>query len=131
MSTPEDVVKLITEREIAFVDFRFTDTLGKEHHLTIPAHTVDEEKLETGVAFDGSSIAGWKGIEASDMRSEEHTSELQSLVRISYAVFCLKKKTIRPHEKKHNSQNNLSNSDSFHHHQTVITKLRTTTVDNI
>src|SRR5690606_8081224 len=67
MSTLEDVVKLIAEREVAFVDFRFTDTLGKEHHLTIPAHTVDEEKLETGVAFDGSSIAGWKGIEASDM----------------------------------------------------------------
>ncbi len=67
MSTPEDVVKLIADREVAFVDFRFTDTLGKEHHLTAPAHTVDEEKMETGVAFDGSSIAGWKGIEASDM----------------------------------------------------------------
>lgn len=67
MSTPEAIVKLIAEREVAFVDFRFTDTLGKEHHLTVPARTVDEEKLETGVAFDGSSIAGWKGIEASDM----------------------------------------------------------------
>ncbi len=67
MSTPEDVVKLIADREVTFVDFRFTDTQGKEHHLTVPAHSVDEEKLETGVAFDGSSIAGWKGIEASDM----------------------------------------------------------------
>src|SRR3546814_12490796 len=67
MPTPEEVVKLIAEREVTFVDFRFTDTLGKEHHLTVPAHTVDEEKLEVGVAFDGSSIAGWKGIEASDM----------------------------------------------------------------
>jgi len=67
MSTPEEVVKLIADREVTFVDFRFTDTLGKEHHLTVPAHTVDEEKMETGVAFDGSSIAGWKGIEASDM----------------------------------------------------------------
>src|SRR3546814_7693089 len=107
MPTPEEVVKLIAEREVTFVDFRFTDTLGKEHHLTVPAHTVDEEKLEVGVAFDGSSIAGWKGIEASDMvlipdagsarmdpfRSEEHTSELKSLMRISYADFCLKKKT--------------------------------------
>src|SRR3546814_17925294 len=78
MPTPEEVVKLIAEREVTFVDFRFTDTLGKEHHLTVPAHTVDEEKLEVGVAFDGSSIAGWKGLEASDMvlipaagRSEE------------------------------------------------------------
>src|SRR5690606_40528760 len=98
MSAPDDVVKMIADHEVAFVDFRFTDTLGKEHHLTVPAHSVDEERLETGVAFDGSSIAGWKGIEASDMvlipdagsarmdpfreeatlRSEEHTSELQS-----------------------------------------------------
>jgi len=67
MSTPEDVVKLIADREVAFVDFRFTDTLGREHHMTVPAHSVDEEKLEAGQAFDGSSIAGWKGIEASDM----------------------------------------------------------------
>ncbi|HUG56864.1 MAG TPA: glutamine synthetase beta-grasp domain-containing protein, partial [Candidimonas sp.] len=67
MSTPQDVVKLIADREVAFVDFRFTDTLGKEHHLTVPGHAVDEERMETGVAFDGSSIAGWKGIEASDM----------------------------------------------------------------
>jgi glutamine synthetase len=55
------------EKEVAFVDFRFTDTLGREHHMTVPASAVDEEKLESGQAFDGSSIAGWKGIEASDM----------------------------------------------------------------
>src|SRR5690606_23954863 len=67
MSTPEDLVKLIAEREVAFVDFRFTDTLGKEHHLTVPSKRVDEEMLEAGLPFDGSSIAGWKGIEASDM----------------------------------------------------------------
>ena len=67
MSAPEDVIQMIADSEVAFVDFRFTDTLGKEHHLTVPAHTVDEEKLENGVMFDGSSIAGWKGIEASDM----------------------------------------------------------------
>ncbi|HEY9461206.1 MAG TPA: type I glutamate--ammonia ligase [Paralcaligenes sp.] len=67
MSSPEDVVKLIAEREVAFVDFRFTDTLGREHHMTVPGHTVDEEKLESGQAFDGSSLPGWKGIEASDM----------------------------------------------------------------
>jgi glutamine synthetase len=67
MSTPEDIVKLIAEREVAFVDFRFTDTLGREHHMTVPGHTVDEDKLEAGQAFDGSSIPGWKAIEASDM----------------------------------------------------------------
>src|SRR5690606_7879860 len=67
MSTAEEIVKLIAEGEVAFVDFSFTDTLGREHQMTVPGHTVDEEKLESAQAFDGSSIAGWKGIEASDM----------------------------------------------------------------
>ncbi|MFW8564720.1 type I glutamate--ammonia ligase [Orrella sp. 11846] len=61
------VLKQIAEHNVKFVDFRFTDTLGKEHHLTVPAHTVDEDSLESGQPFDGSSLAGWKGIEASDM----------------------------------------------------------------
>jgi len=67
MSTVEDVIKLIAEREVAFVNFRFTDTLGREHHTTVPAHQLNEEKFEGGHAFDGSSLPGWKGIEASDM----------------------------------------------------------------
>ncbi|MGO1767934.1 MAG: glutamine synthetase beta-grasp domain-containing protein, partial [Advenella sp.] len=67
MTTPQDVLKLIGDREVTFVDFRFTDTVGKEHHVTIPSKLLDEDKFESGQAFDGSSIAGWKGIEASDM----------------------------------------------------------------
>ncbi|CAM5201318.1 Glutamine synthetase OS=Castellaniella defragrans OX=75697 GN=HNR28_002839 PE=3 SV=1 [Castellaniella defragrans] len=67
MSTPENVVQMIHEREVAFVDCRFTDTLGREHHLTVPASQMDEDRMESGVAFDGSSLPGWKGIEASDM----------------------------------------------------------------
>jgi len=67
MPTIEDVIHRIAEHKVAFVDFRFTDTLGREHHSTVPAHIVDEDKLETGHAFDGSSLPGWKGIEASDM----------------------------------------------------------------
>ncbi len=67
MATPKDVLKLIADNEVKFVDYRFTDTHGKEQHVTVPAHTVDEDRFETGHAFDGSSIAGWKGIEASDM----------------------------------------------------------------
>src|SRR5574343_834833 len=65
-----DVVKLITENDVKFVDLRFTDTMGKEQHVTIPAHVLLEdadEWFERGHAFDGSSIAGWKGIQASDM----------------------------------------------------------------
>lgn len=68
MSTSSaDVLKLIQDKEVKFVDFRFTDTRGKEQHVTVPAHTVDADVLEEGKMFDGSSIAGWKGIQESDM----------------------------------------------------------------
>ena len=50
-----------------FVDLRFTDTKGKEQHVTVPSHVVDEDMLEAGKMFDGSSISGWKGINESDM----------------------------------------------------------------
>ena len=62
-----DVLKMIQDNEVKFVDLRFTDTRGKEHHLTVPAHAFNVDKFEDGFAFDGSSIAGWKGIQASDM----------------------------------------------------------------
>lgn len=58
---------LIKEYNAQWVDLRFTDTLGKEHHVTFPSETLDEEAFEEGKMFDGSSIHGWKGIEASDM----------------------------------------------------------------
>src|SRR5580765_4148732 len=65
--TVADVMKLVKENEIKFVDFRFTDTRGKEQHVTVPVSHFDEDKFSSGHAFDGSSVAGWKGIEASDM----------------------------------------------------------------
>ncbi|MBS0342923.1 MAG: type I glutamate--ammonia ligase [Proteobacteria bacterium] len=65
--TVADVLKLVKENEVKFVDFRFTDTRGKEQHVTVPVSHFDEDKFSAGHAFDGSSIAGWKGIEASDM----------------------------------------------------------------
>ncbi|MDN5802805.1 MAG: type I glutamate--ammonia ligase [Psychrobacter sp.] len=61
------LLDLIESSNAKWVDFRFTDTRGKEHHMSFPAHSVDEEVMEDGKMFDGSSIAGWKGIEASDM----------------------------------------------------------------
>ncbi len=64
---PKEVLALMKENEVKFVDFRFTDTKGKEQHVTVPAHTVDEDLFEDGKMFDGSSIAGWKGINESDM----------------------------------------------------------------
>jgi len=58
---------MIQDNEVKFVDLRFTDTRGKEQHVSIPARLVDAEWFEAGHPFDGSSIAGWKGIQASDM----------------------------------------------------------------
>ena len=65
--TPAEVLALLKEREVTFIDFRFTDTKGKEQHVTVPAHTADEDMFEEGKMFDGSSISGWKGINESDM----------------------------------------------------------------
>ncbi len=65
--TVADVMKMVKDNEIKFVDFRFTDTRGKEQHVSVPVSHFDEDKFSAGHAFDGSSIAGWKGIEASDM----------------------------------------------------------------
>jgi glutamine synthetase len=62
-----DVMVLLKEKEAKFVDLRFTDTRGKEQHVTVPAHTIDDSFFEEGKMFDGSSIAGWKGINESDM----------------------------------------------------------------
>jgi glutamine synthetase len=62
-----NVIKMIKEGEVKFVDLRFTDTRGKEQHVSIPARIVTEDWFEDGHPFDGSSIAGWTGIQASDM----------------------------------------------------------------
>ncbi len=62
-----DVMKMLKDNDVKFVDFRFTDSRGKEQHVSVPAHTVDEDLFEDGKMFDGSSIAGWKGINESDM----------------------------------------------------------------
>ncbi len=66
--TVADVMQMVKDNEVKFVDFRFTDTRGKEQHVTVPISAFDEDKFTSGHAFDGSSIAGWKGIEASDMQ---------------------------------------------------------------
>jgi L-glutamine synthetase (EC 6.3.1.2) len=63
----KDVLKMMEEKGIRYVDFRFCDTRGKEQHVTVPSHTVDESVFTDGKMFDGSSIAGWKGINESDM----------------------------------------------------------------
>ena len=61
------VLKLIKDEDIKFVDFRFTDPRGKMQHVTFDESLVDEDAFADGVMFDGSSIAGWKAINESDM----------------------------------------------------------------
>ena len=67
MST-EALLKMIKDEDVAYVDIRFTDPRGKLQHVTVMSDQVDEDFLDEGFMFDGSSIAGWKSIEASDMK---------------------------------------------------------------
>jgi len=67
MADVREVLDLIEEKEVKYVDFRFTDPRGKWHHLAHHVRTVDEDLLTDGIMFDGSSIAGWKAINESDM----------------------------------------------------------------
>jgi len=63
----QDVLKTIKEEDIKYVDFRFTDPRGKWQHVTFDVSMVDEDMFADGTMFDGSSIAGWKAINESDM----------------------------------------------------------------
>ena len=67
MKNASDVLKYIKDKDAKFVDLRFTDTKGKMQHVTADVTCIDDEVFKDGYAFDGSSIAGWKSIEASDM----------------------------------------------------------------
>jgi glutamine synthetase len=65
--TAKQVFDAIKTNDVKFIDLRFTDTRGKEQHVSVPVKAFGPDKFESGHAFDGSSIAGWKGIQASDM----------------------------------------------------------------
>ncbi|MEJ2027355.1 MAG: type I glutamate--ammonia ligase, partial [Limibacillus sp.] len=67
MSDPKTILEMIKDNDVKYVDFRFTDPRGKWQHVAQHSDTVDEEMLEEGIMFDGSSIAGWKAINESDM----------------------------------------------------------------
>ena len=64
---PAEIIKFIKEYEVEFVDLRFLDFIGSWQHFTIPVEEVDKNFFENGLGFDGSSIRGWKAINASDM----------------------------------------------------------------
>ena len=63
----EKVLKTLKEKEVKYVDLRFTDTKGKWQHTAQTVNTIDESTFKDGIMFDGSSIAGWKNINESDM----------------------------------------------------------------
>ena len=67
MKTGKDVLKSIKDNDVKYVDFRFTDPRGKWQHVTFDVSIIDEDTFADGVMFDGSSIAGWKAINESDM----------------------------------------------------------------
>jgi len=67
MSDVKKVLEMIKENDVKYVDFRFTDPRGKWQHTAQHVSTVDEDLLTEGIMFDGSSIAGWKAINESDM----------------------------------------------------------------
>ena len=64
----DTMLKTISDESVEYVDIRFTDPRGKLQHVTVMADQVDADFIEEGFMFDGSSIAGWKSIEASDMK---------------------------------------------------------------
>ncbi|EPE37510.1 glutamine synthetase [Candidatus Photodesmus katoptron] len=63
----KNVLQLLKENKVKFVDLRFTDTKGKEQHISVPSHQVNLIFFEEGKMFDGSSVSGWKSINESDM----------------------------------------------------------------
>jgi glutamine synthetase len=67
MTTAKDVMKLIKDNDVKYADFRFTDPRGKWQHVTFDIGMIEEETFSEGQMFDGSSIAGWKAINESDM----------------------------------------------------------------
>ncbi len=91
MKTASDVLQLIKDKDVKFVDFRFTDSRGKMQHVTADASCIDEEVFADGYAFDGSSIAGWKSIEASDMllMADPASAHLDPFfAQTTLAIFC-------------------------------------------
>src|SRR6201984_3316479 len=68
MPTPADIYAQIKDKEVKYVDVRFTDMRGKLQHVSFDVDMVDDDFLTDGTMFDGSSIAGWKAINESDMK---------------------------------------------------------------
>jgi len=104
MKSVSDVLKALKDKDVKFVDLRFTDTKGKMQHVTADVSCADEAMFADGYAFDGSSIAGWKGIEASDMLLMPDPASAHidpSFAQTTMAVFCdvIEPSTGQPYER--------------------------------
>ena len=87
----KSVMSMIKENDVKFVDLRFTDPRGKMQHVTMDMTIVDEDMFAEGVMFDGSSIAGWKAINESDMTLMPDTDSAHIdpfFAQPTLAVFC-------------------------------------------
>ena len=104
MKSVNDVLKTLKDKDVKFVDLRFTDTKGKMQHVTADVSCVDEAMFNDGYAFDGSSIAGWKGIEASDMLLAPDPTSAHIdpfFAQTTMAIFCdvIEPSTGQPYER--------------------------------
>ncbi len=89
----QDVIK---EKDVKYIDLRFTDPRGKLQHVTVLSDQVDEDFLDEGFMFDGSSIAGWKGIEASDMKLMPDTESVYVDPFYAEKTICLHCSIVEP-----------------------------------
>ena len=83
MTTPKNVMKMIKDNDVKYVDFRFTDPRGKWQHVTFDVSMIEEETFAEGQMFDGSSIAGWKAI-----NEVRHVPDARPDVGVHRSVFC-------------------------------------------
>ena len=100
LKNSEDIIKHVKDNEIPFVDLRFTDPRGKWQHLTMCSDFVDLDAFSDGIMFDGSSIAGWKAINESDMSlvPDEKTAIMDPFsAQPSMILFCDDLIRIRKH----------------------------------
>ena len=91
MSEIKNVLKLIKENDITYIDLRFTDPRGKMQHVSQHVSTITEDSLNEGFMFDGSSIAGWKAINESDMLMKPDLSRTfidPFFAQPTLAIFC-------------------------------------------
>ncbi len=104
MADASSVLKRIKDEEIKFIDLRFTDPRGKMQHVTFDSSLMDEEAFAEGLMFDGSSIAGWKVINESDMTlmPDPETAHMDPFCALgTLAIFCdvLEPLTGEPYER--------------------------------